>query len=74
MFEIASASGAMLIQDTPGRGLCLYGVSIPSPVVLTVAGNPLMDCNIECKTGRVELQSITNVNKKGGQNYPVSLL
>jgi Polyketide synthase dehydratase len=54
MFETLAAAACCLSEGS-GRHVCLQGLSIPSPVPLSVAEPPVLECTIDLPTGRLEL-------------------
>lgn len=60
MFELATAAARSLLPEREGTLLCLGGVAIPSPVVLSgPAGAAAAEASLDCRTGGVELATLS---------------
>ena len=57
MLETATASCRALLPDASHRALCLTQAAIPAPVVLTAGAGALLECQVACATGELQLRS-----------------
>lgn len=58
MLETATAACKTLHSDTSSKLLCLVGAAIPAPVALEVASARVLECQVNCSTGDLQLRSI----------------
>lgn len=69
MFEILAAT-AVCLSEGSGSQVCLSGLSIPSPVPLSTAAPPVLECIADLVTGKLELAMLL-LQGQGALPYPV---